>query len=35
VTCSRGTRLEKLDQLFFARPEDLAALVMAYIEKTG
>jgi hypothetical protein len=26
--------LEKLDQQFLARPEDLASLVMAYIEKT-
>jgi hypothetical protein len=28
------SRLEKLDQQFWARPEDLASLVMAYIEKT-
>jgi hypothetical protein len=26
--------LEKLDRQFHARPEDLASLVMAYIEKT-
>jgi hypothetical protein len=26
--------LEKLDQQFFSRPEDLASLAMAYIEKT-